>query len=55
MNEKQFDGKSATVTGGTCGFGKAIVLELARCGANIAFNYARSADESEIYKIRLCI
>src|SRR5215204_6925799 len=47
MSEKQFEGKSAIVTGGTRGIGKAIVLELARRGANVAFNYARSADEAE--------
>jgi len=50
MSEKQFEGKSAIVTGGTRGIGKAIVLELARRGANVAFNYARSADEAEKLK-----
>ncbi len=35
------------VTGGTRGIGKAIVQELASRGANMAFNYARSADEAE--------
>ena len=47
MNEKQFEGRSAIVTGGTRGIGKAIVLELARRGANVAFNYSKSADEAE--------
>jgi len=41
MSEKQFAGKSAIVTGATRGIGKAIALELARRGANIAFNYAK--------------
>lgn len=50
MSEKQFEGKSAIVTGGTRGIGKAIVLELARRGANVAFNYAKSADEAEKLK-----
>jgi 3-oxoacyl-[acyl-carrier protein] reductase len=50
MSEKQFEGKSAIVTGGTRGIGKAIVLELVRRGANVAFNYARSADEAERLK-----
>ncbi|MBS1795097.1 MAG: 3-oxoacyl-[acyl-carrier-protein] reductase [Acidobacteria bacterium] len=50
MSEKQFEGKSAIVTGGTRGIGKAIALELARRGANVAFNYARSADEAEKLK-----
>lgn len=47
MNEKQFEGRTAIVTGGTRGIGKAIVIELAKRGANVAFNYAKSADEAE--------
>lgn len=47
MSEKQFEGRSAIVTGGTRGIGKEIVLELARRGANVAFNYSKSADEAE--------
>jgi 3-oxoacyl-[acyl-carrier protein] reductase len=50
LNEKQFEGKSAIVTGGTRGIGKAIVLELARRGTNVAFNYSKSADEAEKLK-----
>ena len=50
MSNKQFEGKSAIVTGGTRGIGKAIVLELARRGANVAFNYSKSADEAEKLK-----
>lgn len=50
MSEKQFEGKSAIVTGGTRGIGKAIVLELARRGANVAFNYSKSADDAEVLK-----
>ena len=50
MNGKQFEVRSAIVTGGTRGIGKAIALELARRGANVAFNYARSADEAEKLK-----
>lgn len=53
MNEKQFEGKSAIVTGGTRGIGKAIALELAKRGANVAFNYARSADEAEKVKTEI--
>ena len=45
--EKIFSGRSAIVTGGTRGIGKAIVLELARRGANVAFNYSKSSDEAE--------
>lgn len=47
MNEKQFTGKSAIVTGATRGIGRAIALELAKRGANIAFNYSKSANEAE--------
>ena len=50
MSEKQFEGRSAIVTGGTRGIGKEIVLELARRGANVAFNYSKSADEAERLK-----
>lgn len=53
MSEKQFSGKSAIVTGGTRGIGKAIALELAKRGANVAFNYARSADEAEKLKAEI--
>jgi 3-oxoacyl-[acyl-carrier protein] reductase len=47
MNEKQFEGRSAIVTGATRGIGKAIALELARRGCSVAFNYSKSADEAE--------
>jgi 3-oxoacyl-[acyl-carrier protein] reductase len=53
MSEKQFSGKSVIVTGGTRGIGKAIATELARRGANIAFNYSRSADEAAKLKTEL--
>ncbi|GIU82216.1 MAG: 3-oxoacyl-[acyl-carrier-protein] reductase [Acidobacteria bacterium] len=53
MSEKQFLGKCAIVTGGTRGIGKAIVLELARRGANVAFNYAKSAEEAEKLKAEI--
>ena len=53
MNEKQFSGKSAIVTGGTRGIGKAIVAELAKRGANVAFNYSKSADEAAKLKAEI--
>ena len=46
MSEKQFGGRSAIVTGGTRGIGKAIVLELARRGCSVAFNFSKSAEEA---------
>jgi 3-oxoacyl-[acyl-carrier protein] reductase len=48
--DKIFSGRSAIVTGGTRGIGKAIVLELARRGANVAFNFSKSSDQAEALK-----
>ncbi|MBA3334633.1 MAG: 3-oxoacyl-[acyl-carrier-protein] reductase [Acidobacteria bacterium] len=53
MSDKQFAGKSAIVTGATRGIGKAIALELAKRGANVAFNYSKSADEAEKLKVEI--
>lgn len=47
MSEKDFAGLSAIVTGGTRGIGREIVLALARRGANVAFNFAKSAEEAD--------
>lgn len=53
MSEKQFEGKSAIVTGATRGIGKAIVLELAKRGCNVAFNYVSSAEAAEKIKTEI--
>ncbi len=53
MNEEQFEGKSAIVTGATRGIGRAIALELAKRGCNVAFNYASSADAAEKIKAEI--
>jgi len=42
-----FLGKTAIVSGGARGIGRAICLELGRQGCDIAFNYARSAVQAE--------
>ncbi len=41
-----FEGRTAIVTGAARGIGRAICLELARRGCNIALNYSRSADQA---------
>lgn len=53
MAERLFEGKSAIITGGTRGIGRAIALTLAKQGANIAFNYSKSADEAEKLKAEI--
>lgn len=50
VNTYDLNGRSAIVTGGTRGIGKAIVLQLARSGCSVAFNYSKSADEADALK-----
>jgi len=50
---KIFSGRAAIVTGATRGIGRAIALELAGRGADVAFNYAKSAESAESLKSEL--
>jgi len=52
-DQKPFAGKTAIVTGGTRGIGRAIALELAKRGADVAFNYAQSVESAESLKSEL--
>jgi len=49
MNLEKFalNGKTALVTGGSRGIGKAIALQLAASGANVLITYARSSEAAE--------
>jgi 3-oxoacyl-[acyl-carrier protein] reductase len=49
-DQKPFAGRAAIVTGGTRGIGRAIAVELAQRGADIAFNYAKSAEAAGVLK-----
>jgi len=50
---KTFSGRAAIVTGATRGIGRAIALELAGRGADVAFNYAKGAESAESLKSEL--
>ena len=49
-DQKPFAGRTAIVTGGTRGIGRAIAVELAKRGADVAFNYAKSAEAADALK-----
>ena len=43
----QLKGKTAVVTGGSRGIGRAIALKLASCGANVVVNYTRNSKAAD--------
>jgi 3-oxoacyl-[acyl-carrier protein] reductase len=47
---KDLEGKGIIVTGATRGIGRAIALEAARHGANVAFNFLKSEQQAEELK-----
>ena len=44
---RRLDGKVALVTGASRGIGRAIAIELARCGANVALNFRSDGKQAE--------
>ena len=50
---KDLEGKGIIITGATRGIGRAIALECARRGANIAFNFVKSEAQAEELKAEI--
>lgn len=50
---KDLEGKGIIITGATRGIGRAIALEAARRGANVAFNYLKSEPQAAELKDRI--
>jgi 3-oxoacyl-[acyl-carrier protein] reductase len=50
---RDLEGKNIIVTGATRGIGRAIALEVAARGANVAFNYVKSDAQAEELKVAI--
>ena len=50
---RPLEGKTALVTGGARGIGRAICVRLAQAGCHVAINYYNSSDEAEVLKREL--
>ena len=53
MTFASLDGKTALVTGGSRGIGRAIAVELARAGASVVVGYRSGAEEAETVAVEI--
>ena len=53
MTDRELAGKTALVTGGSRGIGRAICRRLAEAGAKVAVNYVRDSEAAEAVKVEI--